>query len=134
MTDRPDLLENLGNPIAVKRAEIIAKLNDGLRLGRRGPNDMTVFVGDLASHIDSLEDDEYIAAQVKIGRAVALFKDFSADNAPWGERDGAGFELDGDQYRFKIDYYDTDGRYHSPDPTDPAVTKRVLTIFYSSDY
>jgi Protein of unknown function (DUF3768) len=29
---------------------------------------------------------------------------------------------------FKIDYFDRNLTYHSPDPSDPAVTRRVITI------
>ena len=60
--------------------------------------------------------------------AVARFDDFSEDNDPWGEHDCATLTVNGHQLIFKIDYYDRDLAYHSPDASDPAVTERVMTV------
>ena len=35
---------------------------------------------------------------------------------------------------FKIDYYDQNLSMHSPDPADPAITQRVITIMLAEDY
>ena len=60
--------------------------------------------------------------------AVRRFRDFGPDYDPYGEHDFSTFELDGETLNWKIDYYDTKLEYGSPDPADPAVTRRVLTI------
>jgi hypothetical protein len=66
--------------------------------------------------------------------AVRKFNKFDADNDPHHEHDVAFFEVDGERYFFKVDYYDLSTRFHSPDPADPECTCRVLTIGRHSDY
>lgn len=66
--------------------------------------------------------------------AVSAFETFTEDNDPYGEHDFGSFELGGERLFWKIDYYDRDFRYGSPNPSDPAVTRRVLTIMLASEY
>jgi hypothetical protein len=35
---------------------------------------------------------------------------------------------------FKIDYYDKALSFHSPDPADPTVTERVITLMLDEEY
>lgn len=66
--------------------------------------------------------------------AVKTFTDFTPDNDPHEEHDFALIEAAGERVMFKIDYYDRALSMHSPDAADPAVTVRVLTIMFSSEY
>ena len=55
-------------------------------------------------------------------------------NNPYGENDFGAVEIAGQKYFWKIDYYDLDLQFHSPDPTDPSVTRRVLTVMLANEY
>lgn len=65
---------------------------------------------------------------------VASFKAFDDANDPYRERDFGAFEMNGDSIFFKIDYYDPDMTGGSRDPSDPALTTRVLTIMRADEY
>jgi hypothetical protein len=65
---------------------------------------------------------------------VKSFEAFSPDNDPWGEHDFGAFELDGDRFFWKIDSYDPTMSMGSADPTDPDLTRRVLTVMLSEEY
>jgi len=72
--------------------------------------------------------------QAAIIDRVRTFADFTPDNDPYEEHDFGSFEHAGQSIFWKIDYYDRDERFGSPDPSDPAVTKRVLTILLAEEY
>ena len=72
--------------------------------------------------------------QAAIIDRVRTFADFTPDNDPYGEHDFGSFEHAGQSIFWKIDYYDRDERFGSADPSDPAVTKRVLTILLAEEY
>jgi Protein of unknown function (DUF3768) len=50
------------------------------------------------------------------------------------EHDFGSFEAEGHTIFFKIDYLDQNLNHHSPDPTDPAVTVRVITVMLADEY
>lgn len=65
---------------------------------------------------------------------VRRFSDFGADNDPYGEHDFGVVTCEGQEIFWKIDYYDAQLECGSPDPADPSVTTRVLTIMLASEY
>ena len=72
-----------------------------------------------------------------IAEALIETRDFDAftpDNDPYDEHDFGAFRAAGERLFWKIDYYDRDRSYGSPDPTDPDVTTRVLTIMLASKH
>jgi hypothetical protein len=73
-------------------------------------------------------------AVARIVKTIAVFDDFCHANDPHEEHDFGGFDADGHTILFKIDYYDESLSYHSPDPADPSVTKRVITIMLAEEY
>jgi len=66
--------------------------------------------------------------------ALRNFDEFTEDNDPHHEHDFGSFEASGQKFFWKIDYYDPDLRFHSTDPTDPDVTRRVLTLMLPEEY
>ena len=74
------------------------------------------------------------AATLVILQAVARFKEFTRANDPHDEHDFGGFEYGDLTVFWKIDYYDEHLEFASPDPADPDVTHRVLTVMLASEY
>jgi len=99
-------------------AERIRDLNDELR--KTGFGGKTYLTRGLIE-----KGADFIA---KATAAVRSFDAFTNDNDPWQEHDCAMLDVDGETVIFKIDYYDLNMEYGSPDPADSKVTRRVLTI------
>ena len=70
----------------------------------------------------------------RIVKTIAVFDDFCHANDPHQEHDFGSFEADGHMIMFKIDYLDQNLSMHSPDPADPAITQRVITIMLAQEY
>ena len=70
----------------------------------------------------------------RLDAALTAFSAFSPDNDPHDEHDFGALTVDGHRVFFKIDYYDLDLRGASPDPSDPSVTQRVLTLMLAEEY
>jgi Protein of unknown function (DUF3768) len=66
--------------------------------------------------------------------AVQRFGEFSAENDPHREHDFGSFEVKGEKYFWRIDYFALDMDGGSEDPADPEKTRRVLTIMYADEY
>jgi hypothetical protein len=73
-------------------------------------------------------------AVARIVKTIAVFDDFCHANDPHEEHDFGVFDADGHRIFFKIDYFDETLTYHSTDPVDPSVTKRVITIMLAEEY
>lgn len=72
--------------------------------------------------------------QFEVLLAVKTFTEFESANDPYGEHDFGAFEIRGETYYFKLDYYAPDLEFGSEDPSDPKKTVRVLTIMHARDY
>jgi hypothetical protein len=70
----------------------------------------------------------------QIDEAIAAFSAFSEGNDPYGEHDFGTVTVGDHVVMFKIDYYDLDLRYRSPDPSDPGITRRVMTLMLAEEY
>jgi len=102
----------------------IRTLNDELR--RNLPSGHAVMTPGIAAL-----GPEAVARTIK---TIAVFDDFCHANDPFEEHDFGSFEADGAVILFKIDYYDRALAAHSPDPSDPSVTERVITIMLAEEY
>jgi hypothetical protein len=102
----------------------IRTLNDELRKNfSQGHAVMTIGIAALGAE-----------AVARIVKTVEVYDDFCHANDPYEEHDFGSFETDGHTIFFKIDYYDPTLTVHSLDPSDPAVTKRVITIMLAEEY
>ncbi len=114
----------LPSPEAIARNERIKSLNDALRVHGRGG--MVLMTNGIASH-----DRDTVQA---IFAGVAAFDSFNADNDPWCEHDCALLAVRDISVMFKIDYFDKARAFHSPNPADPSVTTRVMTVMLADEY
>jgi len=112
------------NKLANGRAQRIRVLNDNFR---------STLIGGTVVLTQGLSELT-IDVRAKALLMVKAFKDFTADNDPYGEHDFGHFEIAGDTFYWKIDYYDLHCRYGSDDPADPEKTTRVLTIMLAAEY
>jgi uncharacterized protein DUF3768 len=115
---------NKGAASGMAPAERIRALNDELR--KTGTGGKTYLTRGILS-----KGADFIA---KAMAAVQSFDAFTNDNDPWQEHDCATLDVDGETVIFKIDYYDLNMEALSPDPADPNVTRRVLTIMLAEEY
>jgi hypothetical protein len=73
-------------------------------------------------------------AVLRLVNTIAVFDDFCTANDPHDEHDFGMFDFEGAKVIFKIDYYDSAMMGHSPNPADPAVTERVITLMLAEEY
>jgi len=119
---------NVDDPNALqgesRRTDKIRELNDRLR--KSGSGGIVVLTNGIAAL--------GLPAVNAIFQAVANFDSFDANNDPWGEHDCASLTVNGVRVLWKIDYYDRSRQFLSPDPADPKVTVRVLTVMRADEY
>jgi hypothetical protein len=108
----------------VSNAETIRALNDVFR---------RTFVGGMVmitAGVEALPLDQRRSLLAK----VRAFDAFTDDNDPHREHDFGSIDEGGVRCFWKIDCYDRATEMGSPDPADPAVTTRVLTIMRADEY
>ena len=71
---------------------------------------------------------------VAAAAAARAYQAFTPDNDPDGEHDFGAFTIEDQRLIWKIDYFDPTLRYGSRDPSNPAETRRVLTVMLAEEY
>ena len=120
------------------RTRRIRTLNDELRRYPLGSAlGQLVITQPVVAYLQSDPDlipKDWLARRLFLLRALADFDDFDGAGDPYQEHDFGIFTVWNRQFFFKIDYYGKAYARGSPDPADPAVTRRVLTIGFPEDY
>jgi hypothetical protein len=109
-----------------KGRDRIRELNDAFRTSLDPNLGKLVFT----SGVGALTGD----VQAMAVRETEEFAAFDADNDPHGEHDFGSFALAGAKFFWKIDYYMPNMQEGSADPSDPAKTRRVLTLMLAEEY
>jgi len=105
-------------------AKIIAALNDRLRQTFLGGKVM------ITSGVNELPDD----TRARLFAAIMHADNFDPGNDLYGEHDFGKVVIGGQDFFWKIDYYDHTLNFHSENPADPSITTRVLTIMLAGEY
>jgi hypothetical protein len=108
------------------RKESIAKQNDSFR--GFPAHDSGKWV--VSRKYNSLTKEE----QISLNAIIKNFDNFTEGYDHYGQHDFGIVEFNGENWSWKIDYYDKNYEYGSEDPSDIAITKRVMTIMCSSEY
>jgi hypothetical protein len=106
------------------KTEVIRALNDSLR------QDFSAGNAVITAGVAALGAE----AVARVVKTVAVYDDFCHANDPYEEHDFGAFEVEGRVIFFKIDYYNKGLSHHSPDPGDPSVTERVITVMLAEEY
>ncbi len=107
----------------VTTAERIRALNDTFR---------RTFVGGvvvITAGVEAMPSDQRRSLLEK----VRGFDAFTEDNDPYAEHDFGSVDEGGVRCFWKVDYYDRATEMGSPDPADPDVTTRVLTVMLAEE-
>ncbi len=126
MTETPDCHPETADELDTETLAI-RTLNDQLRTTMSGGQVL------ITPGVNELKAD----TMARVIHAVRGFEDFNEDNDPYKTHEFGMVEMDGNKVMFKVDCYDQNLEYGSPDPSDPSdpsVTTRVLTILLASEY
>jgi Protein of unknown function (DUF3768) len=107
-----------------EKTTLIRQLNDAFRTSFQ--NGKVV----LTCGVDALPPEVKRTVILK----VRTFSDFTPDNDSHSEHDFGSFEVAGEKFFWKIDYYDENLKHGSEDPSDPTKTARVLTLMLAEEY
>ena len=102
-------------------SEKIRELNDDFR--KR-------FVGDqviITSGIARLPNVVALLSQVR------TYDSFRPEDDPYGEHDFGSLTFAHERIFWKIDYYDAQLTAGAEDPSDPEITKRILTVMLAQE-
>ncbi len=109
---------------SVTETAIIRQLNDRFRqAGIGGRTYITPGIQELGPE-----------AMREIMNSITQYCDFSSDNDPFREHDFGSIDHGDTKVFWKIDYYDLDLAYGSPNPADPSITSRVMTVMLACEY
>lgn len=111
-------------PEALRETDRIRVLNDNFR---------STFVGGQVLTTAGVAELP-LDTKARVLLAVRSFSNFTKDNDPHGEHDFGNFQIEGETYFWKIDYYDLAMKFGSENPADPEQTTRVLTIMRADEY
>jgi len=103
---------------------IVRQLNDDLRQRGRGGR---VLITNGVGALTVPEVDAVFAA-------ITTFDKFDENNDPYSEHDFGCVDVGDHRIMWKIDYYDRQRQHGSPNPADPSVTCRVMTVMLAEEY
>ena len=105
-------------------AEVIAQQNDDFR--KHLSQGTLVLTQGIRSNTP--EDLKEIITKVR------TFDTFDENNDPYNEHDFGAFDFKGKKIFWKIDNYDREFLYLSPDVSNPRLTNKVMTVMYAEEY
>ena len=109
----------------MKTAEQIAKVNDDYRKKLTATKNFRIM---LTQGVNGLEEKT-----VEVLKLVKNFDTFTEDNDPYKEHDFGKVTFGGENYFWKIDYYDNALEYGA-DPHEDEDLTRVMTIMRADEY
>ena len=116
------------------KSKIIAQQNDEFRknIGCTHVNSKILGSYSMTQGVLALSNFDRLDTVLKI----KAYDNFNEDNDPHGEHDYGRFQLENNKQDiiWKIDYYDTNYKYGSENPSDLSKTRRVMTVMLPCEY